>query len=67
MIVNIPDNLVEPYQQIIQSVLSYRIEEHKSSVLRKITGYEIQGKFNLLLLNCEFQEKNHWQKLIRLL
>ena len=57
----IPDNSVEPIQRIIQSVVSYRIKEHKSSVLRKITGYEIKGKFKLLLLNCELQEKNHWQ------
>jgi hypothetical protein len=58
---NIPDNLVEPHQRIIQSVVSYHIKEHKSSVLKEITGYEIQGKFKLLLLNCELQEKNHWQ------
>gem|GEM_PF-6926229 len=58
---NIPDNLVEPNQRIIQSVVSYRIKEHKSSVLMEITGYEILEKFKLLLLNCELQEKNHWQ------
>ena len=57
---NIPDYLVELNQLIIRSVVSYRIKEHKSSVLREITGYEIQGKFKLLFLNCELQEKNHW-------
>ena len=57
----IPDNSVEPIQRFIQSVVSYRIKEHKSSVLKGITEYDIHREFILFLLNCLFHEKNHWQ------
>ncbi len=56
----IPDNSVEPIQRIVQSVLSYRIKEHKSSVLKGITKYEILREFKLFLLNFLLHEKNHW-------
>ncbi len=57
----IPDHSVEPIQRIMQSVVSYRIKEHKSSVLKGVTEYDIQREFKLFLLNCLLHEKNHWQ------